>query len=332
MLGALVFACLTVASGRRVKPLRLAPPVLWGVLLLALTAILVLGALTGPIAWMAQVLLLTAAILLFLGTHAQYRQRKADLTHMADTAGIDALTQVASHRTFQDRLAHECERAYRFGDTFLLLIVDLDGFHPVNDHHGHRTGDRILFELAGRLRSQLREIDLVARFAGDQFALLLPHTFEKGGLEVAERLRQNVASWVFLPAEGTELRLTISIGLCSYPQDGASPAQVIEAALTALHFAKNMGGNQVQLFREVPNDSQGNVVPLPHSGRGAIVRSLAAAVDIRDGYAHEHSSTGVGPGSGHRQADRAPRSGDRAYRRGRVMLHEWARSASPTPF
>ena len=209
---------------------------------------------------------------------------------MADTAGIDALTRVAGHRTFQDRLAHECERAYRFGDTFLLLIVDLDGFHPVNDHHGHRTGDRILFELAGRLRSQLREIDLVARFAGDQFALLLPHTFEKGGLEVAERLRQNVASWVFVPAQGTELRLTISIGLCSYPQDGASPAQVIEAAMTALHFAKNMGGNQVQLFREVPNDNQENVVPLPHSGRGAIVRSLAAAVDIRDGYTHEHSN------------------------------------------
>ena len=263
MLGALVFACLTVASGRRVSPLRLAPPVLWGVLLLALAAILVLGALTGPIAWMAQALLLTAAILLFLGTHALYGQRKADLTHMADTAGIDALTRVAGHRTFQDRLAHECERAYRFGDTFLLLIVDLDGFHPVNDHHGHRTGDRILFELAGRLRSQLREIDLVARFAGDQFALLLPHTFEKGGLEVAERLRQNVASWVFVPAQGTELRLTISIGLCSYPQDGASPAQVIEAAMTALHFAKNMGGNQVQLFREVPSDNQENVVPLP---------------------------------------------------------------------
>ena len=125
-------------------------------------------------------------------------------------------------------MPRERERAYRFGDTFMLLMLDLDNFHPVNNRHGHRTGDRILLELARRLRAQLREIDMVARFGGDQFAMILPHTFETGGLEVAERVRQNVAGWVFLTADGVELRLTVSTGVCSYPHDGTTAPELVE--------------------------------------------------------------------------------------------------------
>jgi putative nucleotidyltransferase with HDIG domain len=120
--------------------------------------------------------------------------------------------------------------------------------------------------------------------------MILPHTFEKGGLEVAERLRRNVAAWVFLASDGTELRLTASLGLCSYPQDGASAPELVESAISALRFAKAMGGNQVHAVTDLPTRGLAdNVVALPHTGRGAIVRSLAAAVDVRDGYTREHS-------------------------------------------
>ena len=293
--GFLVVASLV--SALRARPDRhsrsFSPPaaILLVALLLALSTILVLrpAAQLGAFPW-GQAVLLAASAALFTLAWSMRRQRPADPAQLLDSATVDALTRVASHRVFQDRLAHECERAYRFGDTFMLLMLDLDNFHPLNERYGHRTGDRILLELARRLRARLREIDLVARFGGDQFAMIFPHTYEKGGLEVAERLRQDIAGWVFLTTGSVELRLTVSLGLCSYPQDGATAPELVQAAQGALRFAKAMGGNQVQLPRDLPGGQAADkVVPFPNTGRGAVVRSLAAAVDARDGYTHEHS-------------------------------------------
>jgi diguanylate cyclase (GGDEF)-like protein len=237
-----------------------------------------------------QTVLLVVSVALFSIALSVGRHGASSEGQVLDTPTVDALTRMASHRVFQDRLAHECERAYRFGDTFMLLMLDLDNFRPINERHGHRVGDRVLLELSRKFRAQLREIDLVARFGGDQFAMILPHTFEKGGVEVAERLRRNVAAWVFPLSPSADVRLTVSIGLCSYPQDGISPPEMIAAAQKALGFAKAMGGNQVQLAGDLPSrEAAGNVVSLPHSGREAIVRSLAVAVDVRDGYTREHS-------------------------------------------
>jgi diguanylate cyclase (GGDEF)-like protein/putative nucleotidyltransferase with HDIG domain len=206
-------------------------------------------------------------------------------------ATIDGLTRMASHRAFQDRLEHECDRAYRFGDSFALLLLDLDQFHLVNERHRHKTGDHVLTGLAGRLRGMIREIDLCARFGGDQFALILPHTYQKGGVDAAERLRQSVAAWSFHTPESTELRLTASAGLAFYPDDGTTPAELVQAAQDALAFAKSLGGNQIQLYPELSSagDNSGNVVKLTSAGYGNIVRSLAAAVEVRDRYTHEHS-------------------------------------------
>ena len=261
------------------------------VLLAASSVMLALTSLSDTSAFpIGQALLLAVAVTLFSIAVSTRKRKDSQGADVIDTGTVDALTRIASHRVFQDRLAHECERAYRFGDTFMLVMLDLDNFHAVNNRHGHRIGDRILLDLARRIKAQLRDIDLVARFGGDRFAMILPHTYEKGGVHVAERIRQNIAGWVFFTPEGAEVRLTVSVGLCSYPADGASAPQLVEVAEKSLGFAKAMGGNQVQLFRDLPSrEAPGNVVSLPHSGREAIVRSLAAAVDIRDGYTRTHS-------------------------------------------
>ena len=204
---------------------------------------------------------------------------------------VDLLTGIPSHRAFQDRLAHECDRAYRFSDCFALAILDLDQFQSVNNRYRHRTGDRILFEVAARVRAAVRDIDLCSRFGGDQFAVVLPHTRHRGGLDAAERLRHVVAAGTFVTPENTELRLTATVGVAYYPTDGTSPPELVEAAKRALVFAKSLGGNQIQLSCDVPGPVQatGNVVALPASGHATVVRSLAAAVDVRDRYTHSHS-------------------------------------------
>jgi diguanylate cyclase (GGDEF)-like protein len=288
-------ACVVTLAGtwhpRHRASLPAAPALVLYPLLAGLSVALVIrpGIEVGSVP-VGQAVLLVVAAALFSFTFSLRRQSASSDAQLLDTPTVDALTRIASHRVFQDRLSHECDRAYRFGDTFMLVMLDLDNFRPINERHGHRIGDRVLLELSRKLRSQLREIDLVARFGGDQFAMILPHTFEKGGLEVAERLRRDIAAWVFPISTSTEVRLTVSVGLCSYPQDGISPPEMLEAAQKALSFAKAMGGNQVQLSRDLPaRELVGNVVSLPHSGREAIVRSLAAAVDVRDGYTREHS-------------------------------------------
>lgn len=202
----------------------------------------------------------------------------------------DPLTGTASHRAFQDRLSHECERAYRFGDTFTLLMLDIDQFRLINNRHGHHIGDRVLAELAARLRTWIRGIDLCARFGGDQFAIILPHTLQQGGIDSAERIRQNVAAWSFRVPDLGDVRLTVSVGLAVYPEDGRSAPELVDAAKYAVLFAKTLGGNQVQTYRELPH--RGDLASGRHAGspsHSTIVRSLAAAVDIRDRYTHSHS-------------------------------------------
>jgi diguanylate cyclase (GGDEF)-like protein len=154
----------------------------------------------------------------------------------------DDLTQLYNSRYLSQVLRRETKRASRSGRPLSLLFVDLDGFKGINDAHGHLFGSRALVEAAGVIRASARETDIVARFGGDEFALVLPDTGSEGALAVGERIRERIAAWRFL-----HIALTVSVGVATLPDVAASAEQLIQAADKAMYFVKDRGKNGIHL-------------------------------------------------------------------------------------
>jgi diguanylate cyclase (GGDEF)-like protein len=153
----------------------------------------------------------------------------------------DDLTQLYNSRYLHEVLRKETKRAVRSGRPLSLLFVDLDGFKRINDAHGHLLGSRALVEAAAVIRGSARETDIVARFGGDEFALVLPDTGPEGATSVAHRLRERIARYVFLADRGPGLRLTASIGVATLPEGAESAEGLLHAADAAMYRVKEEG-------------------------------------------------------------------------------------------
>jgi diguanylate cyclase (GGDEF)-like protein len=161
----------------------------------------------------------------------------------------DDLTQLYNSRYLNQVLRREVKRASRSGRPLSLLFIDLDGFKAVNDTHGHLAGSAALVEAAGVIRRSARETDVVARFGGDEFALILPDTGSEGAAAVGDRVRERIDDHGFLASRGLQIHMTVSVGVATLPDVAASAEELVRAADVAMYRVKETGKNNVFIAR-----------------------------------------------------------------------------------
>jgi diguanylate cyclase (GGDEF)-like protein/putative nucleotidyltransferase with HDIG domain len=172
--------------------------------------------------------------------------RSLHVPRLEEQARIDPKTGLFNARHFSAALIEELERAKRFQRPAALIMADLDLLRDINNTYGHLVGDEVLAGVAHVFREQLRHYDVPARFGGEEFAILLPETSRDQAMEIAERIRRAVAARAFDVQTANEpVRVTVSMGVACFPDDGNDPNQLLHHADLAVYRAKLQGRNRV---------------------------------------------------------------------------------------
>ena len=167
-----------------------------------------------------------------------------------ETASRDGLTGLLNHRAFMERFEEEINRASRYQENLVLLVLDLDKFKRINDTYGHLYGDYVLEETASSLRGSVRNIDLVARYGGEEFTIILINTDREAVFQTAKRIVSSISTYGF-SKDGHSVRMTISAGGAEFPSDGTTPRELIGKADGAMYEVKRRGGNDVRFALSV---------------------------------------------------------------------------------
>jgi diguanylate cyclase (GGDEF)-like protein len=219
-------------------------PVLGFILLGIRPVALGLASFTTWILSLGAIPMLAATLILAIFAHVivQWRNREEELRELCK---IDYLTGVHNRRSFMELADLEFARARRYEKSLAVVIVDVDHFKRVNDHHGHGVGDEVLKLVAKILAAEVRRYDVAARYGGEEFAILLAETNEEQARVMAERCREQIED-TELVMKGSTVRVTASIGIAAYPRDGLTRIeQLIDLADQALYRAKESGRNRI---------------------------------------------------------------------------------------
>jgi diguanylate cyclase (GGDEF)-like protein len=180
-------------------------------------------------------------------------QKSAELTV------TDDLTKLFNSRYLNVHLKREIKRSRRYGMPVSLIFLDLDGFKTVNDNYGHLAGSRALYEVGQVIQETVREIDVVSRYGGDEFTIILPQTGAAGALVIADRIRLALEERVFLADQGLQVRLTASFGVSTFPDHGQNREELIQGADQAMYLVKDRGKNGVALALQATVSEKGHV-------------------------------------------------------------------------
>ncbi len=170
-----------------------------------------------------------------------------------EQAITDGMTGLKTHRFFMEALSGEWKRSTRAGRSFSLVLMDLDRFKFVNDFYGHLDGDLVLQRVAHILELNCRRSDVVARYGGDEFVILMPETDSEQSQQLAAKLR----SWISSDPVLREKNVTSSFGVATFPLNGSTPQELIQVADASMYLSKHQGGNAVSMADQfTPDDTK----------------------------------------------------------------------------
>ena len=205
-------------------------------------------------------------------------------------ADLDGVTDLFNHRSMQEKLNAEINRARKQKNTLTIVMMDLNNFKFFNDTYGHPVGDSVLRKVADCLRDTCRADDVLGRYGGDEFIALLTDTDARGALEVCARIAARVEETAYIEVEGRRIPISLSFGASVYPHDGEVPLELLTLADANLYEAKR-GGSPLMIQRNTAEETQ-ELKQLKNVGVGGsfgVLDALVTAIDNKDHYTRRHS-------------------------------------------
>ena len=223
------------------------------------------------------------------------------LTEVWTLATVDQLTGVHNRQAILAELEKEIDRAARYVHQLSVVMVDIDHFKRLNDSHGHAAGDRMLREIADVLRTNLRAVDVVGRYGGEEFLIVLPETDVDAAASLAEKLRRLVGRHEVVMSDGFHATATLSAGVAGGFGGHLNLEALVRDADNAMYSAKALGRDQVYVFHEIEDNglvrraaiapsARSHAIEVGRAAFGAATDSLTAALDARPGWAGKPSS------------------------------------------